>query len=90
MSTAEGSYLTKKAVAARLNIHRETVSRLVREGRLPAPIKFTARGTCRWPPHVIDPWEAEQLAANADQGSPNHGEGDSPSNEVSPRHEQRA
>jgi len=55
-------YLSKKAVASRLNVHPETVGRLVREGRFPRPIKFSDRGACRWPEHVVDAWEDAQLA----------------------------
>lgn len=57
-----GSYLTKKQVAARLCCHPETVGRMVRLGRFPKPIKFSAGGTCRWPEHVVDQWEADKLA----------------------------
>ena len=32
--------LTKKEVGERLGLHPESVMRLAREGRLPAPIKF--------------------------------------------------
>ena len=56
-----GHFMLKKHVAARLSCHPETVGRMVRLGRFPAPIKFSEGGACRWPEHVVDEWVRAQL-----------------------------
>mgnify|MGYP001551605366 CR=1 FL=1 len=60
-------FVSRKTVASRHGVHPETVYRLVRDGKFPKPIKFSPRGACRWPEHVVDAWEAEQLV-RAQQG----------------------
>ena len=62
--------LSKKTVAARLSVHPGTVDRLVRENRFPKPIKFSARGACRWPEHVVVAWEEDRLAAANNRPAP--------------------
>lgn len=48
--------LDKRTVAARIGVHPETVMRLVREGRFPAPVRFAANARPRWPSAIIDAW----------------------------------
>jgi predicted DNA-binding transcriptional regulator AlpA len=62
-TTGGKRFLSKKNVAARLNVHTATVDRLVREDRFPRPVKFSGpKGVCRWAEDVVIAWENAQLA----------------------------
>jgi excisionase family DNA binding protein len=47
-------HLTRREIAEALGIHPRTVSRWVREGVLPPPIKFARHGAARWKRSAIE------------------------------------
>ena len=61
MTTSE--LMTRRDVAAYLQIHHKTVSAYVRRGALPAPVRLGA-GTIRWRRQDIDAWVERQAAGD--------------------------
>ena len=56
-STQPRHLVDKRAVARKLGVSLPTLDRLVRAGKAPPPIRFSA--TCvRWDSHAIDTWIA--------------------------------
>jgi predicted DNA-binding transcriptional regulator AlpA len=55
-------WLTKHEIALDLGVHINTVPRLVREGRLPAPVRFGPT-MVRWSASEYRAWRERQLEA---------------------------
>ena len=53
--------LAVKRVAARYDVHKQTIWRWVQEGKFPKPVKVN--GSTRWKLSDIESWEAEQGVA---------------------------
>jgi predicted DNA-binding transcriptional regulator AlpA len=51
-------WLSARSLAKRLAVHRTTLWRWVRDGKLPPPTKLSPR-CLRWREDVIEDWEAE-------------------------------
>ena len=54
-------YLTKRQLAARLGVHHNTVSRMVKLGQLPQPVKW-GYNIIRWPLSEVEKAEAAAKA----------------------------
>ncbi len=52
-STAQRPAMNVGELAQALNLHRTTVARLVREGRIPQPVRLGYR-TVRWPAEIVE------------------------------------
>lgn len=58
--------LTKRAVSDLLDVHEQTVMRLVREGRFPAPLRTGAVGSAvRWRARDVADWIDQRAGAAA-------------------------
>ena len=60
--------LSKKECAARLGIHAESVMRLVRAHRFPAPVRLGGEGPTnrvRFVEAEVDAWLAQRMSARA-------------------------
>ena len=58
--------LTKKEVATLCGVHPESVSRLVRAGRFPKPVRLggdAKSNRVRWPEKEVDDWLAARMTA---------------------------
>jgi len=60
------SLLSAEAVALRFGVSVATLTRWVRDGHFPAPIRVGGRGHRRWPPELVDQFEAEQVGVGTD------------------------
>ena len=57
--------LTKKSVAQIINVHPQTLMRLVREGSFPEPIRIAGKGSAlRWREQDIKEWIAVRKNAS--------------------------
>lgn len=57
--------MTKKEVAARLNMHPGSVMRMVRAGTFPRPLRTAGswRGPVRWRAEDVEAWIIERVTA---------------------------